>query len=220
MQGRKRPKRARSDLEDFTPLRFFWVLGLRNCKNLSNPTPPGATLAAMNPFASFAFLIATAQSLVAAVMTRDNLHLRPTLARQAVAARLRSGIIVLRAFLRRLIILMALELEWTLVDKRGEMKRPHGRTSKSSITMNIRGLEAPRASPWLSDYPIQFRTKVKTGYNGPVDITMAKFYAQLDYLAKVAASFDLIAADILTKSKNRPPPLPPPRTYWPTITAL
>jgi hypothetical protein len=218
----------------------------------------------MNPLASFAFLIATVQNLVAAVTTRDNLHLRPALARQAVAARLRSGIIVLRAFLRRLIILMALELEWTLVDKREEVKRPHGRKSKSSTAMRMQGFTAPIASPWLTNHPIHFRTKVKTGYCGPVEINMAKFYAQLDYLAKIAAnpvakakrlafhlartydynskgmiiapegpwrvagywgtevsaSFDAMAAAILTKSKNRPPPLPPPRTHWPTITAL
>jgi hypothetical protein len=81
-------------------------------KNLSHPIPRAAILYAMNPPAAFAFLIATSQSLVAAVTTRDNLHLRPALARKAVAARLRSGMIVLKAFLRRLIILMALDLEW------------------------------------------------------------------------------------------------------------
>jgi hypothetical protein len=218
----------------------------------------------MNPLASFAFLIATAQNLVAAVTTRDNLHLRPALARQAVAVRLRSGIIVLCTFLRRLIILMALELEWTLVDKRGEMKRPHGRKSKTSTAVNIQSLGAPMASPWLTGHPIHSRTKVKTGYNRPVEVHLAKFYAQLNYLTKVAAnpvakakrlafhlartydynskgmiiapdgpgriagywgteisaSFDSMAAAILTKSKNRPPPLPPPRTHWPTICAL
>lgn len=218
----------------------------------------------MNPLASFAFLIATVQSLVAAVTARDNLHLRPALARQAVAMRLRSGMVVLRAFLRRLIILMALELEWTLVDKRGEMKRPHKRKSKSSAAIHIQGLDMQGASPWLNADGPQFRAKVKTGYTGPVEIDMSKLYAQLDYLAKIATSpiakakrlafhlartydynskgmiiapqgprriagywgmqvsagFDSMAAAILTKSKNRPPPLPPPRLLWPTILVL
>lgn len=218
----------------------------------------------MNPLASFEFLIATAQSLVAAVTTRDNLHLRPALVRQAVAMRLRSGMRVLRAFLRRLIILMALELEWTLVDKRGDMKRPHGRTSKSSAAIGIQGLDMQGASPWLNAEGPQFKVKVKSGYNGPIEFDMARLYAQLDYLAKIAANpvaktkclafhlartydfnskgviiapkgprriagywdreisacFDSMAAAILTKSKNRPPPLPPVRTHWPTICAL
>jgi hypothetical protein len=222
----------------------------------------------MDPLASFAFLITTARSLVAAVTTRDNLHLRPALARQAVAARLRSGMIVLRAFLRRLIILIALEMEWTLVDKRGEMKRPHGRKSKSSAGFSLQGLDTHKVSPWLNAVGPQFKPVFKSAdaYRNyaPVEINMAKLYAQLDYLAglaadpaakakrlafhlarsydynkhgiimapagpkrirgrwgtEVSASFDAMAHSIITKSRNRPPPLPPPRTHWPTITAL
>jgi hypothetical protein len=107
---RERPKRPKTDRDDFSPLPFFWLLRARNGKNLSNPIVSWPTLSAINPLASFAFLIATVQCLVAAFTTRDNLHLRPALARQSMAARLRSGIIVLQTFLRRLIILMALEL--------------------------------------------------------------------------------------------------------------
>jgi hypothetical protein len=217
----------------------------------------------MNPPTTFTFLITTAQSLVAAVTTRDNLHLRPALARKAVAARLRSGMIVLRAFLRRLIILIALEMEWHLVDTRGPMKRPHGRTSKSlSQKFTLQGLDAQGVSPWLNAVGPQFKPVFKSEHRhyGPVEIDMAKLYAQLDYLSKLAtnpiakakrlafhlarthegiimapsgpkriagrwgtqvsASYDGIAESIMTKSRNRPPPLPPPRNYWPTITAL
>jgi hypothetical protein len=218
----------------------------------------------MNPLASFAFLIATVQSLVAAVTTRDNLHLRPPLARKAVAARLASGLRLLRAFLRRLIILIALELEWGLVDSRGEMKRPHKRQSKSSAGFSIAGLDTQGASPWLNADGPDFKPVVKSdhrqGYNTPVDIDMAKLYAQLDYLARIAAdplakakrlafhlarnyegiimapegprriagrwgtevsaSYTAIAGAIMIQSRNRPPPLPPPRTHWPTITAF
>ncbi len=216
----------------------------------------------MNPLASFTFLIATVQSLAAAVIARDNLHIRPPLAHKAVAVRLASGLRVLRAFLRRLIILIALELEWGLVDMRGAMKRAHGRKSTSSAGFSLQGLGDEKASPWLNGEGPQFKTKTHTtqAHNAPVQIDMAKLYAQLDFLAGIAAnpmakakrlafhlarthhgilmapegpqrlagrwgtqisaSFDAIAASIITKSRNRPPPLPPLRTHWPTITAF
>jgi hypothetical protein len=89
---------------------------------------------------------------------------------------------------------------------------------------------------------------------------LAKLYAKLDYLSKLAANplskakrmafhlartyegiiiapkgpkriadywgtqvrafYDAIAMSIMTQSRTRPPPLPPPRTCWPTITAF
>ena len=219
----------------------------------------------MNPLATFSFLIATAQSLVAAVNARDNLHLRPPISYKSVAVRLVSGMRVLRAFLRRLIILIALELEWGLVDTRGAMKRPHGRKSNSSAArFSLKGLDADKVSPWLNNDGPQFKARFKTGggqsYSTPIPIDMAKLYAQLDFLAQIAAnpitkakrlafhlartrpgiimapeglqriagrwgtqvraSYDAMAGSIMTQSRNRPPPLPPPRTHWPTITAL
>ena len=215
----------------------------------------------MIPLTAFTFLITTVQSLVAAVNTRDNLHLRPALARKAVAARLASGLRVLRAFLRRLIILIALDMEWSLVDTRGAMKRPHGRKSASSCaTFSLKGLDANKASPWLYDDGPQSKRADTQAHTAPVPIDMAKLYAQLEFLAGIAAnpdarakrlafhlartkhgiimvpegpkrlagrwgtdvraSFDAMAASIITQSRNRPPPLPPPRTHWPTITAL
>jgi hypothetical protein len=213
----------------------------------------------MNPLASFAMLITTAQSLAAAVTTRDSLHIRPAFASKAVAARLASGLIVLRAFLRRLIILIALELEWGLVDKRGPMKRPHKRKSISSAGVSLRGLDAPIASPWLNGVGPQFKMKPKSVAT-PMPVSMAKLYAQLDYLSKLAANpaakakrlaftlartyegiimapkgpkriagywgtqvrayYSVLGASIITQSRNRPPPLPPPRTHWPTVIAL
>jgi hypothetical protein len=218
----------------------------------------------MNPLSSFAILIATAQSLAAAVNTRDQLHLRPPVACKAVAMRLASGLVVLRAFLRRLVILIALELEWGLVDKRGEMKRPHMRKAKSRAVLSLGGLEANKANPWLDGGGPQFKARVKTGNIGPVEVNMANLYTKLDFLAAIAAnplakakrlafylarrypydpngiiiapegpkriagrwgtqvraSYDAIAGSIMIQSRNRPPPLPPPRTCWPTVTAL
>jgi hypothetical protein len=219
---------------------------------------------AMNPLASFAFLIATVQSLVAAVITRDDLHFRPTWARKAVAVRLAGGLRLLRAFLRRLIILIALQLEWGLVDVRGTMKRPHGRQSKSSAGFSLGGLDTNKVSPWLNADGPNFKPVVKSEdahrHYGTVDIDMAQLYAQLDFLSKIAAnplakakrlafhiarnyegiiiapegpkriagrwgtevsaSYTAIAGSIIMQSRNRPPPLPPPRTHWPTITAF
>jgi hypothetical protein len=229
-------------------------------KNLSYTLTPCPILTPMNPLASFAFLIATAQSLAAAVTTRDNLHLRPHLATKAVAARLVSGLIVLRAFVRRLIILMALEMEWNLVDTRGAMKRPHKRKSLSRAALSLTAFDTPKASPWLNGDGPSFKIKPKTRDLTPEPVDMAKLYVQLDYLAKLAAnptpkaqrlafhlartyegiimpprgperiagrwgtevraSYDAMAGSIMTKSRTRPPPLPPPRTHWPMITAL
>jgi hypothetical protein len=217
-------------------------------------------LTPMNPLASFAILIATAQNLASMVNTRDQLHLRPAWASKAVAMRLASGLIVLRAFLRRLVILIALELEWSLVDTRGPMKRPHKRKATSRAALNLGGLDVQGASPWLNAVGPTFKARVKTGNNGPVEVDMAKLYAKLDYLAAIAAdpmakakrlafhlgrtyegiiiapqgprriagrwgtevraSYDAIAAAIMEQSRTRPPPLPPPRTHYPTIIAL
>jgi hypothetical protein len=37
---------------------------------------------------------------------------------------------------------------------------------------------------------------------------------------QVSASYNAMAGSIMTVSRSRPPPLPPPRTHWPTITAF
>jgi hypothetical protein len=211
----------------------------------------------MNLLASFSILITTAGSLVAAVTTRDNLHLRPLLARKAVAAR---GLALLRAFLRRLVILVALDLEWSLVDKRAPMKRPHGRKAKSSSGFSLGGLDNGKARCWLAGDGPTFSDGSRDGRSTPVSVDMAKLYAQLDFLAKIAANpiakakrlafrlarthpgvimapkgpariagywgtqvsalYDAMVGSIMHQSRNRPPPLPPPRTHWPTITAV
>jgi hypothetical protein len=218
----------------------------------------------MNPLSTFAFLIATAKSLAIAVNARDSVYLRPALARKAVAVRLASGLRVLRAFLRRLIILIALDMEWTLVDTRGEMKRPHGRKSAASLSskFSLKGLDTDKPSPWLNNEPTLRKpeTGATQAFNPPVQVDMTKLYAQLDFLSKIAAnpaakakrlafhlarnyqgiiiapqgpkrfagrwgtqvsaSFDAMAGAIITQSRMRPPPLAPPRTHWPMITAL
>lgn len=142
----------------------------------------------MNPRSSFATLIATAQSLAAAVNTRDQLHLRPIVVRQSVAARLKSGLGLLRAFLRRLIILIALDLEWGLVDNRRPLKRPVGRIVASKAGFSLRGLDAPRPSPWLNGVGTRFKPVERPARNTPIMIDMTRLYAHFDYLAGIAAN--------------------------------
>jgi hypothetical protein len=143
----------------------------------------------MNPLASFAILIATAQSLADAVWVRDNLYLRPTLATKAVAARLASGLIVLRSFLRRLIILIALKLEWDLVDKRGVMKRPHGRKMVPvSAKLSLTYFDSHKPSPWLNGIGPKFKPVSKSDDRKALPIDMANLYAQLDFLAGIATN--------------------------------
>jgi hypothetical protein len=215
----------------------------------------------MNPLASFTMLIATAKLLADAVWVRDNLHLRPPVATKAVAARLVTGLILLRAYVRRLIILTALKLEWNLVDKRGPMKRPHGRKSKAICAkLSLTCMDPDKPSPWLNSDGPQFKPINKPNFDQPVPVNMAGFYAQLDFLARIAANplakaqrlafhlarryegiivaplgpkriagrwgtqvsafYTVLGHSILEQSRTRPPPLPPPRTHWPTITAL
>jgi hypothetical protein len=220
-------------------------------------------LAAMNPLASFTMLIATAQSLASAVTARDNVHFRRPTERKAVAERLVMRL--LRSFLRRLIILIALELEWNLVDTRGEMTRfPQRKMKPSTTKLSLTCFDADKVSPWLNSNGPKFKPKAMSqneeGTNPPVYVDMAGLYAQLDFLSGIAANplakakrlafylarkkhglfmapsgpwrfpgrwgtqvstcFDLMAGDIITQSRNRPPPLPPRRWRGPTITVL
>jgi hypothetical protein len=222
-------------------------------------------LNAMNPLASFTMLIATAQSLASAVTARDNVHFRRATERKAVAQRLISGLRILRSFLRRLIILIALELEWSLVDTRGPMTRFPKRKMKPSLAkLSLTYFDADKVSPWLNNDGPQFKpaaiSQNEQGTNPPVYIDMAGLYAQLDFLSGIAANplakakrlafhlarkrhgifmapsgpwriagrwgtqvstyFDLMAGEIPTKSRNRPPPLPPRRWRGPSITVL
>jgi hypothetical protein len=216
----------------------------------------------MNPLASFAMLITTGQLLASAVTTRDNLHLRPAVSTKAVAGRLITGMILLRAYLRRLIILIALKLEWDLIDKRGPMKRPHGRKmTPTSAKLSLTCLDSVKPSPWLNSHGPKFKARsTAPAFDQPVPVNMAGLYAQLDFLAGIAANplakakrlafhlarkregiimaplgpkrvagrwgtqvratYDAMSDFIIIESRNRPPPLPPPRTHWPTITAL
>jgi hypothetical protein len=232
----------------------------RSSTNLSYTITLRRMLNPMDTPAAFSMLIATAQSLVAAVTARDNLYLRPAFVRKAVAGRLASGLVVLRAFLRRLIILMALHLEWGLVDTRGAMKRPHGQKSSSSAArFTLPLLEIAKASPWQTGNGPQFKAVI-IRTSAPREVNIDPLYAKLSYLAGIAANpmakarrlafhlarkhrgmimapkgptriagrwgtevsafYDAMAGELVRNSCSRPPPLPPRRTHWPTITLV
>jgi hypothetical protein len=169
----------------------------------------------------------------------------------------------LRAFLRRLVILIALDLEWGLVDKRGVMKRPHGRKS-TSVGFSLGGLDRDKISPWQNSDGPNFKPQLlirgEDRRSTPVPVDMARLYAQFDFLSKIAAnplakakrlafhvartkewiiippegprriagrwgtevsaSYDAMGGSIMTVSRNRAPPLPPPRNQWPMISVL
>jgi hypothetical protein len=61
--------------------------------------------------ASFAIALSQALQLYARIVGRDGLMTRPGYVRKAVAARLAAGVRALEAYLRRILILMALEME-------------------------------------------------------------------------------------------------------------
>jgi hypothetical protein len=78
--------------------------------------------------APFETLLRYAEQLAAYVLARDNLHLAPSTVSRAVAKRMRAGLIYMQAYLRRVLILMALQIEHTL--PRDLTERPifnHGR---------------------------------------------------------------------------------------------
>jgi hypothetical protein len=86
----------------------------------------------------------------------------------------------LRAFLRRLIIPIALELERRLVETREKMNRPHGRKAKpSAAKVSPKGLDPHKTSFWPNADGPHFKTKLKIsdGHSKPIPVDMAKLYA-------------------------------------------
>jgi hypothetical protein len=79
-----------------------------------------------------------------------------------------------------------------LVDKRGEMKRPHGRKSTSSVGLALGGLDCDKISPWQNGDGPNFKPRLQLrgedGRTAPVQVDMARLYAQFDFLARIAAN--------------------------------
>jgi hypothetical protein len=212
------------------------------------------------------FLLVTVRAMLDRVVLRDDAYLRPAFATLAMAKRLSTGLRHVEAFLRRVWLVMALELEPTLVDVQRPLCRPKGRKTKAKAKgkATTRFCILPKA-PGLPYALMQaFEQKrdglVRHGNRDPQPVAMARLYERLDHLSiiigdplkraqrlafylarkkpgpffapnlmlrtpgvwgtEARASFDALAYDIITRSKNRPPPLRPPKRLGPSITSF
>jgi hypothetical protein len=139
------------------------------------------------------FLLSVVRALIDAVRVRDNLHLdRAEFARAAVAKRLASCLGYVEAYLRRVLLVMALELEPMLEDKRGPMRRPHGRKAKGGVVAPARFVilnERLGAFPEDTLHAIAQRNALRPkpqGRPAPQPIAMARLFQRLDTLAAIA----------------------------------
>jgi hypothetical protein len=189
---------------------------------------------------------------------------RPEVASKAVAARVAAGLRLVEAYLRRVLIVMALEIEPSLVDapKPMRLRRSNGRRKaarpagfkvldRGRIALPedvLLGFKQDRAGPHTSASPSR------------TPVPMGSLYRRLDLLAALAAdplgrarrlafhlartrpgpmlapdlsirpplgwcpqastSFSAMGHEIIARSRVRPPPLPPPRRYGPSIIML
>jgi hypothetical protein len=210
------------------------------------------------------FLLATLQALLDQVRARDNVYLdRPAFGARGMARRLAAGLRLVEAYLRRVLLVMALELEPTLVDVRGPMRRPHGRKRKAQAGPHFCIL--PKDLP-PSDATLLAFERCKDNLMWlckgvpPQPVALGRLYQRLDqltaivtdplaraqrlafYLARTKegpilapdptlrppgswgtearASFVALEHEIVTRSRNRPPPLRPPRRCWPSVTSF
>ena len=116
--------------------------------------------------------------LVARVLSRDDIHLAPKVLRLAAIARLRRGIRALEAFLRRLLILMALALEPSL--KPDQTERPTsmnraksgGKSHSFPIFIGERAPPDIMSDPWAKAAP----RKREYGRMIPAGPLIAHFY--------------------------------------------
>jgi hypothetical protein len=143
------------------------------------------------------FALAQAVQLHAQVIGQRDLLGRPEFVMRAVAARLRTGVRALEAFLRRVLILMALEMEADLVvapqvenlarEKGGRKLRVtkpflqiyNGPARPLSVDFK-HGFDASSACSGASDLPTPAATLP------PILVPISKWLAQLDYLHAIA----------------------------------
>jgi hypothetical protein len=232
----------------------------------SIPHPPNpcfnATMHAV--LLSCRFLLATVRAMLDRVVMRDDAYLRPAFASGAMAKRLATGLRHVEAYLRRVLLIMALELEPTLVD----VQRPLRRTPACKIKGKAKAaphfciLPKAPALPYalMQAFEQRKNNHVNQGGRDPQPVAMARLYERLNHLSiiigdplkraqrlafylarkkpgpffapnsmlrppgvwgtEARASFDALAYDIITRSKNRPPPLPPPRRLGPSVTSF
>jgi hypothetical protein len=228
--------------------------------------------------APHAFALSVAAQMSARVMGKSELMGRPQFVIKAVAARLRIGVRAVEAFLRRLLILMALEMEPDLVfvlkpenmarkkdgPKKLRAKKPYFRVYTMPDKPYYFDFEArfPKALEFYQPYDARATdADTHAAVREPVKVDITNWLARLDQLQDIAlnpvakarrlarslaktrpgilrgppqhhrvmrrqgteaeAIYDAMAFQIMTKSRSRPPPLPPPRRGpKPSVTLL
>ena len=136
-------------------------------------------------------ILTHAVSMYNRVIARDGLVFRPAFGTKAIAARFRTGIRVMAAFLRRILILIALEMEPSLVHvhRPENMARSKGKKYRApSPTLVIfpdnRNRQLPDffdPSPW--DTP---RYKAIIVRQHHTQVSLRTLYEQLTYLTNIA----------------------------------
>jgi hypothetical protein len=118
---------------------------------------------------------------------------RPAFAARAVARRLAAGLRLVEAYLRRVLIVLALALEPTLVQKLRPMRRPHGRKTPARQPRFV-VLGGPLRVSVVSDaVPDRLELLVQRQSGGRVraksvsDVPMSGLYRRLDLLTAIAA---------------------------------
>jgi hypothetical protein len=228
---------------------------------LRSLVPPGRRVGfnpPMQPQTSFDLFLSAGHRLLQAVLTRDGLETRPAEARRSVARRLAAGVRLLGAYLRRLLILLALRLEPDVTAPQRPLKRPHGRKMvrkagfvvfQSECALPDDLFPADRHGPGAGS-TAQEQSEV------PLSALFAKLDAMAAILADplprarrlalhlrrarpgtplapgdtapalrrygttLSASYDAMGFAISQASRTRPPPLPPPRRHWRSLTLL
>ena len=213
------------------------------------------------------FIIRIVRDLIAGVrysgLTNGGSQASGFVTTRAAAQRLVAGLRLAEAYLRRVLLVMALELEPSLVDTPQPQARPRNSTTKPKAVVACAAFKVFVKVPAL---PEDILTKLRQGdfsrtqpsedHAQPKPIYIGRLQARLDNLAKIAsdplsrarrlafhlarvrhgpmfepdrhvrpsnslgrlrrlwntetsATFDAIGMDIRTKSRARPPPLPP-----------
>jgi hypothetical protein len=142
--------------------------------------------------APFAFALSQAVQIHARIAGTDELMLRPEFVRKAVAARLRAGIRALSAFLRRLLILMALAMEPELVAAPQKENLARAKARMPRLKKPFLRIYPHADRPYYSDFQPTFRgaypamAPVQEAALPPVFVPIGRWLAQLDHLHAIA----------------------------------
>ncbi len=167
-----------------------------SCPPHNPPSIPPPNDVHQNPVMSFSltpfvFALSQASYLCAQVFGVSELMGRPAFVRKAVAARLAKGVRALEAFLRRILILMALELEPDLVAK--DQIENLARAKEKKVRAKrpfLRIFPAPRGAHTF-DFKPQFgapRPSEQSPYAAalpPVTVPISRLWRQLDHLQTI-----------------------------------